>query len=944
MSEPERERVEQRKAGDRKKGQQGRKADERRKSLQVFWRTMRRVAPYVRRYWRLAAGSGGFVVVSSLFALLEPWPLALLVDSVLSNKPAPGFLRGIGGDGPISLLLIAVFAGFVITSGIYGLSVLSEYVNTKLDQRMVLDFRSDLFRHCQRLSLSFHENQRTGQLMNRINYQASSMGTATLAFPPMAQSIFTLVGMFWIAYRIDAQLALLSLTVVPFVYHAVGRYATRIVPAVRRVRRMEGESLSIVHETMAMLRVIVAFGREGHEYGRFRRQGERTVDARINVTVRQTLFSMAVGVITAAGSALVLGFGAFNVLRGRLTVGELLVVISYIAAVYAPLQAISSSLALLQEKLVVLDTSFRLLDQEPEVKDAPDAVPIDGTRGAVRFENVSFQYKGRNKALDDISFEAEEGQTVAVVGRTGAGKSTLVSLVPRFYDPKKGRILLDGHDIRKITLESLRRQISMVLQEPLLFSGTIGDNIRYGRLDATDEEVVEAARAANAHDFIEAFPKGYETKIGERGAKLSGGERQRISIARAFLRDAPILILDEPTSAIDSKTEEVILDALDRLMAGRTTFIIAHRLSTVRDADNYLVLEQGRLVERGTRNELLARAGPFRQMYEAQTGERLDDSRRPPPAETGDRRLAALARSLRSSKEADRAWAFRSLKEADEKEIRGWLRSTLRTGGVEEASYAAQAAHILGIRQMAGPILHGAVRVPDNKRAPFMEALRGLSFQPASLAKALARFEHPAAREAVQILKELGGRDALRSLREQLAGNSAPEELLDLLEEESTPDVSPLAQEEASRKVTEELAHLSGEELHALEVALGRAVSGMGLVPIDGKPSRVDSESLSAALGADPSLADAAERILARVASSADFTAAAPPPLVERLAGVEILGAIGGPTSVAALRRTIDDPSSRVRTRVGQVLYRLGASSEVRGEGAEVVVGAEEGS
>jgi ABC-type multidrug transport system fused ATPase/permease subunit len=371
-----------------------------------------------------------------------------------------------------------------------------------------------------------------------------------------------------------------------------------------------------------MLRVVVAFGREDYEHRRFRQQGERTVDKRVKLTVRQTMFSLGVNTITAAGSAAVLGFGGWRVMQGSLTPGELLVVLSYIAAVYKPLETISTTVGSLQEIFVSLEASFGLLNTPVEIKDTPGAQPLRHCEGEVKFEGVSFTYKDRQRTLEDVNFEVKPGQVVGIVGPTGAGKTTLVSLLPRFYEATHGRILLDGRDIRDITLKSLRDNFSIVLQEPLLFSGTIGENIRYGRLEAAHEEIIAAAEAANAHDFIMRLPHQYETRLGERGAKLSGGERQRIAVARAFLRDAPILILDEPTSSIDTKTEVVILDALERLMQGRTTFMIAHRLSTVRHADLLLVIQNGRIVERGTHESLMQREGVYRQLYEMQTQHR----------------------------------------------------------------------------------------------------------------------------------------------------------------------------------------------------------------------------------------------------------------------------------------------------------------------------------
>lgn len=368
-----------------------------------------------------------------------------------------------------------------------------------------------------------------------------------------------------------------------------------------------------------MLRVIVAFGREEHEWKRFRDQGQRTIKKRIRVTVWQTVFNMVVTMTTAVGTALVLGIGAWRVLGGRLTLGDLQVMLAYVLLVYGPLETISTTIGSLQAVLASLRMSFSVMDTPVEIRDEPGSNRVDRVEGDVTFENVFFNYDGRFDTLKEISFEAKAGQVIALVGPTGAGKSTLVSLIPRFYERKQGRILIDGMDQRRITLASLRQQVSVVLQEPLLFSCSIQENIRYGRLDATQAEIEEAAKGANAHDFIMRLPQQYQTELGERGVQLSGGERQRIAVARAFLKDAPILILDEPTSSIDSKTEAVILDALNRLMVGRTTFMIAHRLSTIRRADIILVLDQGELVERGSHAELMRRDGLYRRLYQIQT-------------------------------------------------------------------------------------------------------------------------------------------------------------------------------------------------------------------------------------------------------------------------------------------------------------------------------------
>ena len=588
------------------------------------------VLKYLRPYRPLAAASIGLIVVSALMGLAAPWPLKVLLDNVLGKLPLTGWAETIfGGLGSgRSLLPWVVLAGFLIAVADKALAVLTNYAHTRLDQKMVLDFRSDLFEHVQKLSMAFHDKKKTGGFMMRINMSSGSVGGVTLMVPTLAQSALTLIGMFYLTYRMDRLLALLSLSVMPFLFYSTRYYLKHVATRIREVKKLEATSLQIVHEAVSMLRVILSFGRQSHEQDKFRKQGETAVAARVTLTTQQTLFNLVVHSTTAAGTALVLGVGASHVLDGTLTVGQLIVIMAYIAAVYQPLEAITSTLGNIRGQAIQLQMAMELLEEEPGIIESPNAVALDRAQGQISFENVSFAYDERQPTLKGISFEAAAGQVLAVVGPTGAGKSTLISLIPRFYDPSEGRVLLDGIDIRELTLESLRRQISMVLQEPLLFSTTIGENIRYGRLDATDEEVQEAAKAANAHDFIMRLPDQYKTVLGERGSRVSVGERQRITIARAFLKDAPILILDEPTSSIDSRTESIILDALDRLMVGRTTIMIAHRLSTVRHADWTVVLNQGEIAEQGTPDDLLAKQGLYAQLSEIQSRRAARRSRR----------------------------------------------------------------------------------------------------------------------------------------------------------------------------------------------------------------------------------------------------------------------------------------------------------------------------
>ena len=588
-------------------------------TLLRYWR---RVVRYMWPYSAVALGAVAGSLAATAVGLLAPWPMKILVDSVLGSEPLPTLLQPLAAvaASKTSMLVLVVAGGFALALATSLVTVITGYLTTRLDLAMTLDFRSDLFQQAQRLSMSYHDQRRSGMIIYIINSMAGSATGVLMTVLPLVQNGLMLAGMFWISFRLNPRLALLSLLVVPFLYYSVGYYSRHIRQRLVAVKGMEGESLSIIHEAVSMLRVIVAFGREDHEFRRFRNQGVLANDARLKVTVRQEFFALAVNVTSALGTAMVLGYGAYLALQRSLTVGELLIVLAYIGSVYKPLEAISGTIGMLQDGLINLQIAFDLLDKDPDIQDLPGAAAIGAVKGHVCFDDVGFHYPGRDRTLANISFTAAPGQAIAIVGPTGAGKSTLVSLLPRFYDAQLGRILLDGVDIKKLTLRSLRQRISIVLQEPLLFSFTIADNIRYGRLDATMDEIVEAAKAANAHDFVMALPQQYQTPLGERGAQLSGGERQRIAVARAFLKNAPILILDEPTSSIDSKTEAVILDALERLMRGRTTFLVAHRLSTLRSVGQILVLNQGRLVERGTHDELLELGGLYRQLHDVQTG------------------------------------------------------------------------------------------------------------------------------------------------------------------------------------------------------------------------------------------------------------------------------------------------------------------------------------
>ena len=403
--------------------------------MKYFWRVLR----YMRPYWKLAVCSVIITIVSVAAGLLTPWPLKILVDNVLGSQPVPSILARAGATDRTVLLALVVLGGLVVTLLVNLFNVLENYINTKLNLSMGLDFRGDLFEHAQRLSMSYHDQRRSGMLIYLINYQCAAASGLVMAVPPLAQSVLTLAGMFWITFLIDARLAVLSMAVVPLLYLSVGYYIKHIQPRLLHVKCLEGETLAIVHEALSMLRVIVAFVREGYEYRRFREQGVRANDARVKLTVRQTMFSLAVNMTTAVGTALVLGYGAFHALQGRLSVGQLLVVMTYVAAVYKPLEAISTTIGSLQDQIVSLRLTFDLLDTEPEIQDVKGAHSFLRPWGRVTFKNVHFNYAGRAGTLKGINLEARPGQKIALVGPTGAGKTTLISLIPRFYDPIRGR-------------------------------------------------------------------------------------------------------------------------------------------------------------------------------------------------------------------------------------------------------------------------------------------------------------------------------------------------------------------------------------------------------------------------------------------------------------------------------------------------------------------------
>ena len=575
----------------------------------------------LRPHWWSVCLMMALILINSALGLLAPWPFKFLIDYAITNGKPPAWLQSLIGPDNFRLRLLYACAATEIAIIFLHqiLMVWQTYVETRIEQCIDRDFRSRLFSHAMNLSLAYHDNRRSGMLIYIINSQGGAVSGLLMSLPAILESLIMLVGMLVVLCTMHWGLAAISLFVIPSLFFASRYYATTMRERLTQTKELEGNSLSVIHEAISMMRVIVAFCRQKLEHQRYIDAAQRSMDARLAVTVRQTFFSLVIHLSTGIGRAVAWTFGGLLALAGKLTVGDLTIVLTYIEKVYDPLETIAYTFSQWQDQFASLRASFGLLDTKPDIAEVPHPILVERCRGRLEFQHVDFAYDGRTDTLKDVSFVAEPGQVTAVVGPTGAGKTTLISLIPRFYDAVQGRILLDGVDVKDLGLDSLRQHISIVLQEPLLFSMTIRDNIRYGRLDATEDEIVEAARAANAHEFISRLPQGYDTELGERGARLSGGERQRVCVARAFLRDSPILILDEPTSSIDSKTEAVILDSLDRLMEGRTTFMIAHRLSTIRRADWILVMDQGRVVEQGRHDDLLAAVGLYRQLHDLQT-------------------------------------------------------------------------------------------------------------------------------------------------------------------------------------------------------------------------------------------------------------------------------------------------------------------------------------
>src|SRR6201987_3499517 len=578
---------------------------------------LKKLLPYLRPYRWLIAWALLQVFLMAGFELLKPWPLQVVIDNVLGGRPFQ--IGAFSSSSPTLILLGACLALVVVHLGAGALTLLHNYTSLRVGQNLVNDLRGTLYAHLQRLSLAFPGRQQVGDLLYRITADSFAVQTMIMnGALPILSAVVLLGGMLIVLLPLDPTLTLLSLPIVPLRFALIGSFNRKIVDVATEVRNTESRVYSVVQWAMSSIKLVQAFTKEDEEHRRFMGASGESLRATLRLYSWQTLYSGAVNLVIAGGTALVVYAGAGAVMSGRLSVGQLIVFISYLAQLYAPINQITQSWGLIAGARVGARRVFDVLDTEADLKDGNRSFPAEGARGDIAWRNVSFRYRPETPVLNAVELRVPAGAKIAVIGPTGAGKSTLLGMLPRFFDPSAGGGGIDGVDLREYKLKSLRSQISMVLQPPLIFPLSVRDNIAYGRPGAADVEIEEAARLARIHDLIISLPERYDTVIGESGITLSEGEKQRITIARALLRDAPILILDEPTSALDVTTERLVMAGIERLMVGGTTFIIAHRLSPVRRCDRIVVLRGGAIVEHGTLPELLRLDGFFAEYYRTQ--------------------------------------------------------------------------------------------------------------------------------------------------------------------------------------------------------------------------------------------------------------------------------------------------------------------------------------